>query len=331
MLKVRDTTLNTPIEKTKIVEVSAAVLQRADGTFLLAQRPPDKIWAGYWEFPGGKIEPGETPYHALVRELREELGITVTTAYPWLTRVYTYPHATVRLHFFRVTSWSGELHPHEGQQFSWQSPTPTLPRGEREMVSPLLPANAPILRALSLPTLYAISNVAELGEDEFIRRLEAALSNGLRLVQLREKDYSRAALRVLALKMLPLIRSHDARLLINADIELAKEIGADGVQLTGAQLVELEERPGVEWCAASCHSAEELRRAEALGCDFALLSPVLATRSHPGAPHLGWEKFAASAAGCSMPVYALGGLTQADMHTAWHHGAHGVALLRQAW
>ncbi len=334
MLKVRDTTLNTPIEKTRIVEVAAAVLQKPDGSFLLAQRPPDKIWAGYWEFPGGKIEPGESPYHALVRELREELGIEVRTAYPWLTRVYTYPHAMVRLNFFRVTAWSGELHPHEGQQFSWQLNPPQPPfaeGGSRYGVSPILPANAPILRALSLPTLYAISNVAELGEDEFMHRLEAALCNGLRLVQLREKDYSREALRELALRMLPLLRQHDARLIINADIELAIAIGADGVQLTGAQLAELRERPAVDWCAASCHNAEELRLAEALGCDFALLSPVLATQSHPGAPHLGWEKFAAIAAGSSIPVYALGGLSHAGMHTAWKHGAHGIALMRQAW
>ena len=319
-----EVSLNHSIEKTKIVEVSAAVLQREDNSFLLAQRPPDKIWAGYWEFPGGKIEPGETPRHALVRELREELGIEVQATYPWVTRVYAYPHATVRLHFFRVTAWSGELHPHEGQQFSWQR-VPDI------SVSPVLPANAPILRALSLPTLYAISNVAELGEDEFMRRLEAALHNGLRLIQLREKNYSREALRELALKMLPLLRQHDARLIINADIELCKKIGADGVQLTGAQLAELNERPDVYWCAASCHNAEELRRAEELGCNFALLSPVLATQSHPGAPYLGWENFATIAAGSSIPVYALGGLTQADMETAWRHGAHGIALLRQAW
>ena len=316
--------MSNTTEKTKIVEVAAAVLQKPDGTFLLAQRPPDKIWAGYWEFPGGKIEPGETPYHALVRELREELGIEVQTAYPWVTRVYTYPHATVRLHFFRVTAWSGELHPHEGQQFSWQRVTDIL-------VSPVLPANGPILRSLALPDLYAISNVDALGEAEFMKRLEAALQNGLRLVQLREKSYSREVLHELALKMMPLIREHDARLIINADIELAKEVGADGVQLTGAQLAELGERPDVEWCAASCHNVAELRRAEQLGCDFALLSPVQATQSHPGAPHLGWEKFAEVAAGASIPVYALGGLTQADMHAAWQHGAHGIALLRQAW
>jgi len=319
-------------QQTKPVEVAAAVLQRSDGSFLLAQRPADKIWAGYWEFPGGKVESGETPYHALVRELREELGITVETAYPWVSRVFTYPHATVRLSFFRVTKWRGDLHPHEGQEFAWQSPTtPTLLRKEREVVSPMLPANAPILIALELPPLYAISNVQELGEAEFMHRLEAALHNGLRLVQLREKKYSREARHALALKILPLMRQHDAKLIINADIALVQEIGADGVQLTGSQLALLDERPNVQWCAASCHNAEELRRAESMGCDFAVLSPVLPTLSHPGEPTLGWKIFSEITRGCSIPVYALGGLQLLDMETAWQHGAHGVALLRQAW
>ena len=367
--------MNNAIEKTKIVEVAAAVLQRPDGTFLLAQRPPDKIWAGYWEFPGGKVEPGETAYHALVRELHEELGITVQTAYPWVTRVFTYPHATVRLNFFRVTAWRGELHPHEGQEFSWQRtsdvwvsqdiPVSSFPRRRESSdlikldsrlrgitsdlpacglsrmasssindgitVSPVLPANAPILRALSLPPLYAISNMQELGEEEFMLRLEAALHKGLRLVQLREKNLSRDELHDLGLRVVELAHTHGAKMLLNGDVALAQEVSADGVQLTSAQLAELSERPEVEWCAASCHNKDELRRAEELGCDFALLSPVLPTLSHPGAPHLGWEGFAAIAAGASIPVYALGGLSSSDMETAWRHGAHGVALLRQAW
>ena len=303
--------------------------QRPDGSFLLAQRPPGKIWEGYWEFLGGKVELGETPYHALVRELQEELGITVQTAYPWVTRVFTYPHATVRLNFFRVTAWSGELHPHEGQTFSWEH-SHSWERGQVS-VSPLLPANAPILRALSLPYLYAISNVQELGEDEFLLRLESALRSGLRLVQLREKHLSREALRDLALRVVALAHAHGAKVLLNSDVALTQEVEADGVQLNGTQLVELSERPAVEWCAASCHNAKELCRAEALGCDFALLSPVLPTLSHPGAPHLGWESFATIAAGVAIPVYALGGLSYSDMETAWQHGAHGVALLRQAW
>lgn len=308
----------------KVVEVAAAVLQKPDGTFLLAQRPADKIWAGYWEFPGGKLETGETAHHALVRELREELGITVQTAFPWLTRVFDYPHATVRLSFFRVTAWAGELHPQEGQQFAWQQPG-------KVGVEPVLPANAPILRALELPPLYAISNVAELGEDIFLARLRMKLDAGLKLIQLREKQLSRDESRSLALQVVKLAHARGAKVLLNGDVELAREVGADGVQLTSVQLAGLQERPAVDWCAASCHDAAELRRAEALGCDFALLSPVLPTQSHPGAPHLGWGKFAACAAGATIPVYALGGLKSQDMQEAWQHGAHGVALLRQAW
>ena len=306
------------------VEVAAAVLARPDGSFLLAQRPAGKIWAGYWEFPGGKVEPGETPFHALVRELHEELGIKVTQAYPWIARVFTYPHATVRLNFFRVTRWQGEPHPHEGQQFSWQMPTDVA-------VAPMLPANAPVLRALELPQLYGISNVKELGEEVFIARLQTALNNGLRLVQLREKELPRETLRALARRMLPLLRTHGARLIINGDVELAKETEADGVQLTAEQLAGLDRRPDVGWCAASCHDADELRRAEAFGCDFALLSPVLPTLSHPGKPALGWDKFSGIIKNCSIPVYALGGLHLSDMETAWRHGSHGIALLRQAW
>ncbi len=315
----------------KIVEVAAAVLVRntaAGEEFLLAQRPADKIWAGFWEFPGGKVESGETARVALVRELREELGISVQTAFPWIMRQFTYPHATVRINFFRVTAWQGELHPHEGQQFVWQ---PLSAFSAVAHVSPLLPANAPVLRALSLPPLYAISNASELGECEFLRRLEQALDQGLRLLQLREKSMPQDELRSLASRTIALAHAHGAKVMLNGDIELVRELGADGVQLTGTQLAQLSERPDVEWCAASCHTAEELRRAEVLGCDFALLSPVLPTLSHPGAPHLGWDNFASLAAGCSIPIYALGGLTLKDSGTSWQHGAHGIALLRQAW
>ena len=379
-MKIDESKVNNSIGKT--VEVAAAVLQRADGSFLLAQRPEGKIWAGYWEFPGGKLEAGETAREALVRELREELGIEVTTAYPWITRLFTYPHATVRLSFFRVTEWRGELYPHEGQQFSWQIPpqppffqsgrvseigadfsvgasqyallqsggekhsrlkkpalipqTPLPKSGmtdieARYSVAPILPANTPILRALELPALYAISNAAELGCEEFMRRLEVRLDEGLRLVQLREKGLAREALQELAQRVVELAHVHGARVLLNGDVTLAQAVGADGVQLTSTQLAQWHERPAVAWCAASCHSLEELQRAEALGCDFALLSPVLPTLSHPGAAHLGWQNFAAIAAKSSIPVYALGGLEWGDMTTAWQHGAHGIALLRKAW
>ncbi len=309
---------------TKIIEVAAAVLLRADGSFLLAQRPEGKAYAGYWEFPGGKVELAETTYQALCRELKEELGITVTRAYPWLTRIYTYPHATVKLHFFRVYEWQGEPQGLEQQSLSWQS-FPQL------SVAPLLPANAPILSALRLPPLYAISNAAELGTDEFMLRLEVALQQGLRLLQVRESHLSALEMQSFTLKVVQRSHAHGARVMINGDAELARNVGADGLHLTGTQLHTCKARPDFDLCSASCHSAEELHIAGKLGFDFALLSPVLPTLSHPSAAHLGWEKFATYIAGTTLPVYALGGLVAEDMPIALTHGAHGIALMRQAW
>ncbi len=307
-----------------MLDVVAAVILKPDGRFLLAERPLGKVYAGYWEFPGGKVEPGETRLAALVRELHEELGIEVDGATPWLTRIYTYPHATVRLNFFRVTRWHGEAHGKENQRISWQMP-------DAVAVAPLLPANGPILRALSLPPVYAISQAAGLGVPLFLERLQSALENGVKLIQLRENQLSAAELESLAAQVVALAHAHGARVLINGDLELARRVGADGVHLQGAQLLALAQRPEIEWCAASAHDAEELARAAELGLDFAVLSPVKPTLSHPGAATLGWERFAELAAGMPMPVYALGGMSSADMADAWQAGAHGIALLRGAW
>jgi 8-oxo-dGTP diphosphatase len=306
-----------------IVDVAVAVITRPDGYVLLAKRPGGKPYAGYWEFPGGKIEAGESAHDGLVRELQEELGIHVEQAYPWITQIFDYPHATVRLRFYRVVAWTGEPHPHEGQELSWQHPASVV-------VTPMLPANGPVLKALNLPPLYAISNAAELGTEDFLLRLESALNNGLRLFQLREKLPS-GELPALAAAALNIARCHGARMVLNADVELAIKLGAHGVQLNARQLMELHAKPDLELVGASCHNAEELARAKELELDFVLLSPVLPTQSHPGAETLGWEKFDALIKELPMPVYALGGLKVTDMESAWRCGAHGVALLRAAW
>jgi 8-oxo-dGTP diphosphatase len=198
-------------------------------------------------------------------------------------------------------------------------------------VAPLLPANAPILRALDLPARYAISNAAELGEAEFLLRLERALQNGLRLLQVREQHLSPENYRAFTQTVVELAHRYEAKVLVNGDVELARKVAADGVHYTGKQLLECVARPDFTWCSASCHTAEELHHAGVFGFDFVLLSPVLPTLSHAGAAHLGWKKFSEMVADATLPVYALGGLTSDDLSVAQQHGAHGIALLRQAW
>jgi 8-oxo-dGTP diphosphatase len=308
----------------KRIEVAAAVLQRPDGSFLLAQRPAGKVYAGYWEFPGGKIENRETAAEALSRELHEELGVDIVRAYPWITRDYDYEHAAVRLRFYRVMQWSGDLHGRENQQFAWQQPGAVT-------VSPLLPANGPILSALALPMRYGISNAGEVGVQAFLDSLERALHSGLRLVQIREKTLSTAIRFEVAKRTLELARAHAAYVLINGDDELAKRLGVQGVHLTAAHLMETRERPCFEIVGASCHNQLELAQAAQLGLDFVVLGPVHETPTHPGAATLGWARFATLLADYPLPVYAVGGLRERDLQDAWKAGAHGIAAIRSCW
>jgi 8-oxo-dGTP diphosphatase len=307
-----------------IVPVAAAVIVRADGKVLLAQRPAGKAYAGYWEFPGGKLEPGESPRAALVRELREELGLVVRRAAPWLVQRYVYPHAHVELNFFRVFAWDGEPFGHDGQAFAWQTP------GHFD-VAPLLPANTAVLRALELPAVYGITMAGELGEDAFLARARMALDRGLELVQLREKDWPATRQRALTDALLALAAPRGAQVLLNGDADRARAWGCAGVHWTAAALAGATTRPQDMLCAASCHSREDIDKAGALGLDFAVLGPVLPTPTHPGAAAMGWDAFAAIAGKSPLPVFALGGLNRGDLETAILHGAHGVALRRAAW
>ena len=306
------------------IDVAAAVITRADGSFLLAQRPAGKAYAGYWEFPGGKIESGELPLAALARELHEELGIHVRLAYPWLTRDYDYEHAAVRLKFFRVVEWSGTPHGRENQVFSWQTP-------DNVSVAPLLPANAPIMRALCLPTVYGITHSGDFAQGDFMPRLEGALKKGLRLIQVREKGMKPADLVSFLKDVVRRAHASGARVLLNGNAELARQAGADGVHLTSSELMALAHRPPAALVGASCHNERELARAVSIDVDFVVLGPVRATPSHPDTPELGWSRFAALIADYYLPVYALGGLTGPDMELAMRSGAHGISMMRGAW
>ncbi len=307
-----------------MVDVAAAVIERDDGSFLLARRPQGKAYAGYWEFPGGKVEAGEPVAEALRRELHEELGIDLMQAYPWVTRVYHYPHATVRLHFHRVLRWRGEPHPHEEQALAWQ-------RCGALSVAPMLPANAPVLKALSLPIVYAITHAWETGVGRALAQLDDALAKGLRLVQIREGKLERPAREAFAALVTRRVHAAGGIVLVNGDEQLTGRIGADGVHLPAQALMAARQRPQFEWCGASCHDAAELARAAELGVDFAVLGPVLEKSGQPETPGMGLQRFGDLAGGSPLPVFALGGMRLSDLDRARARGAHGVAMIRGAW
>lgn len=329
-----DSSVSMPASQ--VTEAAVGIIQRDNGMVLLGERPTGKPWEGYWEFPGGKVEPNETPAQALKRELLEELGIVVTRFHSWITRTYEYearydqagklitPAKAVKLHFFIVVEWQGDPVGLEDQLLSWQNP-------EKLTVGPMLPANSPILTALSLASTYAITNLKEMGEAQFFERLKIALENGLMMIQVREPHLSKQDLMLFAEHVIALAKPFEAKVFINTDLESAQQLNATGVHLSAQRLMQLKVKPEGLLVGASCHNAAELAHAKMLALDYVMLSPVKSTLSHPDASPLGWDAFNQLIAGYALPVFALGGMLREDLDTARIYGAHGIAMQRDVW
>jgi 8-oxo-dGTP diphosphatase len=307
------------------IDVAVGILVD-DGRVFISRRFSESHQGGKWEFPGGKIEPGETAFSALKRELKEELGIDVQSAVPFMQIRHAYPDRIVFLDVWRITGYQGTPHGHEGQEACWVSRA-ELPQLE------FPEADWPILRRLWLPALYLISDSRRFGMDQFLVPLERALRAGTRLVQLREPHLPPHEYRAYATRIAALCHRYEAKLLLNADPDWVPACGADGVHLDSRRLMECQKRPlGDEyWVGASCHNAEELRQAANVGADFAVLSPVAPTASHPDAAPLGWEAFSRLCAGAALPVYALGGMRAQDLERAHQAGARGLAMVSEIW
>jgi 8-oxo-dGTP diphosphatase len=151
-----------------MIQVVAGIIFDSNGHFLLARRPVGKVYEGFWEFPGGKIEKNEVASEALVRELEEELGITPKNMQSWVRKKFRYPHGDVSIEFFKVSHWTGELKPLENQELHWQ-------KLKSLDVTPVLEPNIPILKSLNLPDSYLITNLQNLGEAQFFKLLQARL------------------------------------------------------------------------------------------------------------------------------------------------------------
>ena len=303
-----------------MTHVVAGVLSDAHGRVLVAQRGAGKHLAGTWEFPGGKLDPGENAHAGLRRELREELGIEIGASEPLIRVPWRYPDKAIVLDAWRVLDYSGEPVGREDQAIAWHHID--------ELAALDMPAaDRPIVNALRLPDRYAITPEPGTDAAEFLRRVEKVLAGGVRLLQLRAKTLPHDRLQTLALATRDLARRHGAQIVLNGDPHAARDWGFDGVHLPAHRLMRTTQRPfGHErWLAASCHDEAEIDHANAIGVDCAVVGPVKPTASHAGAPALGWARFAELAARAAFPVYALGGLRAEDVLTAREHGAQGVA------
>ncbi|WP_235833876.1 Nudix family hydrolase [Halopseudomonas bauzanensis] len=344
------------------IHVIAAVIRDAQNRILIAKRPDHAHQGGLWEFPGGKVEEGETRRDGLGRELLEELGIAVTEARPLLDIRHDYPDKSVRLDVWLVTGFDGEAHGAEGQPVRWVAAA--------ELDEYAFPAaNAPIVRAAQLPEQYLITpDVAD--EAELFSGLERARDAGIKMVQLRQTGLNDATYQALAQQVLEKFGG-DFQWMLKGDTSPAWP-GA-GWHLTSRQLRamwtrQIQGQPAATigsvqnevvagspegaapspasrpqgsskpdslnpraLLAASCHNAEELKMAADLGVDFVTLSPINSTASHPDAQPLGWERTRELIDSVNIPVYLLGGLSADELPDAFEAGAQGVAGIRQLW
>ena len=282
------------------LDVVAAVIRDVTGRVLLARRPEHKHQGGRWEFPGGKVEPGEALDHALARELDEELGIQVQTCQPFMTVDHHYSDLHVRLHFREVLVWSGAPHGREGQAVEWFA-------AEHLAALEFPAANRPVVKALQLSDFLLV--MPDILPDDIHERVDAAVQRGCRVIYLRStRQFSDQAV-----ALVQRCRAQGVLTLVRNDLALMHALGADGIHLGATAAREMVTRPAVKWLSLACHDEAEIATAVRLQADMILLSPVNVTATHAQAAPLGWQQFSTLATGQPCAVYALGGVGADDL------------------
>jgi 8-oxo-dGTP diphosphatase len=309
-----------------MIHVAAAAIFDNESRVLVTKRAAHLHQGGLWEFPGGKCEPGESMQQALERELKEELGIVPLASNPLIRIRHDYGDRDLLLEFFRVTRYQGEARGLEGQPLKWLLPDAMEP-------DQFPAADRPVITALRLPSRYLITGEDANQIEGFLQRLDKALEEGVGIVQLRAHGLSDSRYRELLSAALRRCHGQGIKLLINrSDRVLDWWQAADGIHLTARQLMALRQRPrGAGLLGASCHNPEELARAAEMGLDYALLSPVAPTPSHPQTPALGWARFTEWVDKVNLPVYALGGMQSDLLKQAKLAGAQGIAGISTFW
>lgn len=339
----------------KTLEVVVGVIRRSSSShlssnssqYLLAQRRSDQSFAGLWEFPGGKVESGESHLKALRRELMEELGINIDTQtcqklmfIPWQHKDFA-----VNLHVYRVKHFAMTPYSAEGQTLKWWA-------GDKILPKLLPPANRGLVSAISLPTYYAISGAFS-EVKELMDKLQRLCEQGVQLIQLRMRRFQwQACLEesTFGVKLQRLYQQYGCRFLLNSqcayassDVDWQLPLGYEGVivgwhlrsvDLSDENLSSIKEvkakYPHYFW-SASVHNEEQWKKSDEMGVDCVCVSPVLPSTSDKKKTPIGFTQAAQLTSLCTVPVYFLGGLSQQHLSVSQQHGAHGVAGIRLFW
>ena len=317
---------NTAVETPPTISVALGVVLR-DNRVLVGWRDSALPLGGCWEFPGGKVKSNEAPRQAVVRELREELGLIIkeSDAEPLIEFEWFYDTQRYSFSVYTIKNCLGEPSSHFYKSLEWQIVSELK-------ASDFPPANRVIIKALSLPDRYLITP-SLLAPNALKRGLDMAFRSGISLAVFRSAELDSRTYMEYAHKLLSQSPTWSSRLLIHNHPTQVDILNAAGVQLSAKYASQYRTRPLArdKLLAVSCHNRIELEHACRLEADFALLGPLNSTPSHPGEPPMGWETFRTLVRGATIPVYAIGGLTTADLADCRAYGAQGIAAIRSLW
>lgn len=316
-----------------VVKIAIGILKCGDEV-LLAQRKKNQTFADKWEFPGGKIKASETPEQALIREFKEEVGIATLNWLPLITVPWQYEinageTLSLQLHALLLEVFDKPTESDfgaEGQKLKWQKIADLQAEDFPE-------ANKGIIEAITLPDAMMISGGFDNAYDA-LSRLQAALEDGVKLVQFRAKKMDKSEFMPLAKQATQLCHQFGAKILINGKPEWLEELpDADGLQLSSHAIEEVAERPIAQnkLLSVSTHSDVDIAKALELKADIILISPVKETSAHPDMDGLGWASLAEMIESIPVPVYALGGMKLEDIEMAKQQGAQGIAAISGFW
>ncbi len=309
------------------IHVVIGIIKNTQDEVLVTTRNKNAHLSGYLEFPGGKLEPGETPEQALTRELKEELDINLFEYSQLIQIPYIYTDRKVFLDVYKVNKYSGNIAANESQEVYWQNAFSLDPG--------LFPsANHGLIRAIQLPNVVAVTPDYHQHTNKFIDYFKSTIKReNISIIHLRSHQINDSEYIQLAEECLKLCNENNTKLVLNRTAASVLKINASGLHLTSKSLASLNKRPlGYEYLvSASCHNLGEVLHATKLGLDYVFVGPVIEKYLANSSQVLGWENFALLTRESSIPVYAIGGTSISNIKTSVECGGQGIAAIRDLW